>query len=228
MTGEPLLAIETSTCEASVALWLDGAVVFEESFVSERGHNSLLFAPLGRALEALGDRASGRVLTGTGPGSYSGTRIGIAAAQGVAIARGCGVTGLPSLLATPEARAGCDSLGVGDARRGAWWTANVGADGTLAGPELCDAGELARRIEAALDRGEAVASFDPVGRLGLPGELSGRLVSARPAARHLIGAWLDLPEGERKAHAARPAEPCYLRPPHITQAKKGHPLFRKR
>jgi tRNA threonylcarbamoyl adenosine modification protein YeaZ len=228
MTGDPLLAIETSTCEASVALWLGGGIVFEESFVSDRGHNSLLFGPLGRALEALGDGAPGRVLTGTGPGSYAGTRVGIAAAHGVAIARGCGVTGVPSLLATPEARAGRDSLAVGDARRGAWWTAEIGAGGAVAGPELCDAGELARRVALTLERGEAVASFDPVGRLGLPEKISDRVVPARPSARRLIDAWLELPEAGRARHADRSAEPCYLRPPHITQAKKGHPLFRQR
>ncbi len=228
MTGEPLplLAIETSTREASVALWLDGGIVFEESFTSDRGHNSLLFAPMGRALDVLGDLMPERVLTGTGPGSYVGTRVGIAAAHGVAIARGCGVTGLPSLLATPEARTGRDSLAVGDARRGAWWTANVRAAGAIDGPELCDAGELSRRIESALGAGEAVVSFDPTDRLGLPEEMSGRLVPARPSARRLIEAWLASPDAERERHAAPPAEPCYLRPPHITKAKPGHPLFR--
>ena len=228
MTGKPLLAIETSTSEGSVAVWLDGGIVFEESFSSERGHNSLLFAPLGRALETMGARAPERVLAGTGPGSYAGTRVGIAAAQGVAIARECGVTGLPSLLATSEARSGRDSLAVGDARRGAWWTAKVGADGRIEGPEIRDAEALLARVGEAVSAGQAVVAFDPVPRLGLPAELADRLHPARPSARLLVEAWLALPEAERRSHAARPAEPCYIRPPHITQAKKGHPLFRKR
>jgi tRNA threonylcarbamoyl adenosine modification protein YeaZ len=228
MTGKPLLALETSTREGSVAVWSDGGIVFEESFSSERGHNSLLFAPLGRALEALDGKPPELVLAGTGPGSYAGTRVGIAAAQGVAIARECGVTGLPSLLATPEARSGRDSLAVGDARRGAWWTAKAAADGRIEGPEICDAEALFAQVGEAVSAGRPVVAFDPVPRLGLPGELAERVVPARPTARLLVEAWLALPEPERQSHVSRPPEPCYLRPPHVTEAKKGHPLFRKR
>lgn len=221
-----LLAIETSTGEGSLAAWCEGSMLFEESFASGRGHNSALFEPLGRALAALGKRAPERVIVGTGPGSYGGTRVGIAAAHGLAVVRGGAVTGVASLLATPEARSGEPSLAVGDARRGAWWTARVGPAGEFSGPDLCDAAGLAEQVAAATAAGEPVVAFDPLERLGLPAALRAGVVPARPNARGLIEAWLGLAEDARGRLAAVPAEPCYLRAPHVTEAKSGHPLFR--
>lgn len=223
-----VVAIETSTGEGSLAAWRGGAVVHEESFAGGRGHNSALFGPLGRALAALGGAVPARVLVGTGPGSYSGTRVGIAAAHGVGVVSGCPVTGVPSLLATPEARAGAPSLAVGDARRGAWWTARVAADGTISGPDLCDAAALEARVAAAQAAGEPVVAFDPPERLGVAAPLRARVAGARPSAQGLLAAWLGMGEDQRRRMAAVPAEPCYLRPAHVTLAKPGHPLFRDR
>ena len=83
-SGEAILAIETSTRQGSVALRLGGRVEFAETFASQRSHNSQLFAPLEKALE-IAERRITLVVVGTGPGSYTGARIGIAAGQGVAI-----------------------------------------------------------------------------------------------------------------------------------------------
>ena len=101
---ESILAIETSVPEASIALWSDGAWLFEAEFVSDRNHNSMVFEPLAQALALLEGRELSTVLVGTGPGSYSGTRIGIAAAQGLAIAKSCPAAGIGSIAATPPAR----------------------------------------------------------------------------------------------------------------------------
>ena len=62
-----VLAIELSTPCGQVAVVRGGEVLFEESFTSERSHNSRLYDPLGRALDA----ASGAldlIAVGTGPG----------------------------------------------------------------------------------------------------------------------------------------------------------------
>ena len=101
---ESILAIETSVPEASIALWSDGDWLFEAEFVSDRNHNSMVFEPLAEALALLEGRELSTVLVGTGPGSYSGTRIGIAAAQGLAIAKSCPAAGIGSIAATPPAR----------------------------------------------------------------------------------------------------------------------------
>ena len=97
-----LLAIELSTPHGSVAVVADGEVVFECSFESKRSHNAQLFEPLAEALKVAGS-ALGGVVVGTGPGSYTGVRIGIAAAQGVGLSRSVPVMGMSSLLAATDA-----------------------------------------------------------------------------------------------------------------------------
>ncbi|BCX47964.1 tRNA threonylcarbamoyl adenosine modification protein YeaZ [Haloferula helveola] len=208
-----LLAIESSTPRASLVLWRDGEVVFEGGFESDRHHNALLFAPLRQAIEILGESRLDEVIVGTGPGSYSGTRVGIAAGQGVGLVHDCPVVGLSSLLALGFA----EGTVVGDARRGSGWWAEIG-DG-LPDPQLAEAAEL-----PGLVPGEVFALED-LGKLGLPPEIEVR--PAQPTARRLVEAWLALDEPTRAPLRAEPPQPAYLRPPHITEAKKGHPLLRK-
>ena len=70
----------------------------------------------------------GRIVVGTGPGSFAGIRSAIAFAQGYALGSGCEVLGMPSpcaLAAQTLARGGSTRLVavVGDARRGMCWIA---------------------------------------------------------------------------------------------------------
>lgn len=208
-----VLAIECSTPRATLAVMRGGSVVFEEVFESDRHHNSLLFEPLQQAIEALEGARIDEIVVGTGPGSYSGTRVGIAAGQGVGIVHGCPVVGLSSLLAL-----GLDEgLVVGDARRGsAWW---VRLDGGLPDPQLVDHGELEKLIDGP------VHALEDLSALGLSDKIEVRRVM--PTARALAAAWLTLDGTTRDRLRAEPPQPAYLRPPHITQAKKGHPLLRR-
>ncbi|MGN0834114.1 MAG: hypothetical protein ACI4RD_10785 [Kiritimatiellia bacterium] len=70
----------------------------------------------------------GRIVVGTGPGSFAGIRAALAFAQGYAIGRRCEVLGLPSACAI-AAQVYADGLAsvplavVGDARRGMAWVA---------------------------------------------------------------------------------------------------------
>ena len=62
----------------------------------------------------------GRIVVGTGPGSFAGIRSALAFAQGYALGKGCEVLGLPSACAI----AGEERLAVvGDARQGKIWIA---------------------------------------------------------------------------------------------------------
>jgi tRNA A37 threonylcarbamoyladenosine modification protein TsaB len=81
----------------------------------------MLYAPLKEALLAAGDALS-LIVVGTGPGSYTGVRISIAAAHGVALSRSVPIIGCPSIAAlSGEERYRV----VGDARRGKLYTAEV-------------------------------------------------------------------------------------------------------
>lgn len=203
-----ILALETSSPRGSLALWRDGGVVALEEFHSERAHNSVLFAPLERVLRVAG--ALRCVVCGTGPGSYTGVRVGIAAAIGVSLARNVPLIGMPSVLALDAARyAIC-----GDARRGAWWWAEV-EDGALTVPPAA----------AALDETSARAGAWQGALFTVDAATPPfcEAVSAVPSAARLAELAVALPDAEIARLAALPVEPLYLTEPFITVSKK--PVF---
>lgn len=211
------LVIETSTPRATVAL--AGADRVEmRGFTSDRSHNAMLFEPLEELLEARPE--VGLVLVGSGPGSYSGTRVGIAAAQGVAIAAGCPAVALPSILAVPAADGGADCLAIGDARRGSYWTARIGNHRVMREPELCDAVELETNVDEALAAGFAVFGFEDLLRFPLPDKMKSRVRLEFPDAERLWRAWEASDEATRNRWLAEIPQPLYLKPPHITPGKR--------
>lgn len=210
-----ILSIESSTARASLALLRDSEVVFEGSFESDRNHNSMLFEPLRWSIAEMGGEPLDLVVVGTGPGSYSGTRVGIAAGQGVAMIHACPAVGLSSLKALGVS----EGVVVGDARRGSAWLADL--DAGLPQPELVPAKSLKRRLKAT----ESVFALEEVKQLGLPNKIAVR--HRVPTAVRLAKAWIALPESLKEELFNTPPQPAYLRPPHITEAKKGHPLLRR-
>lgn len=212
-----ILAIDTSTPEGQVAVWQQGAVVLARSFQSERSHNAQLFGPLGEALERCGDRLD-LVVVGTGPGSYTGVRIGIAAAQGLGWSRQVPVVGLPSLLALEEAADLQDYVVCGDARRGQYFAAEVRSGVVVEQPiPLMKLENLVRR---RIERPEeSWFTLDPQVPSGLEGVLPCQPSAARLA---VLGArWTPDERAERQTAML---EPVYLSAPFITQAKKKNPL----
>jgi len=222
---ETILAIETSVPDASVVLWRDGKIVFEAEFTSDRHHNSMVFEPVAQALDLLGGEKLSLALVGTGPGSYSGIRIGIAVAQGVAIAHNCSAAGLGSLAATPEARRKGACLAVGDARRGLYFVSPVTPGGEAMQAELMDGLTFAARLGQVPD--QILFTLDDPTGLGLDENLGQRVVRTRPKARLLMDVWHGLDTHRREELIRQPLSPSYLRPPFTSKAKAGHPLLRK-
>jgi tRNA threonylcarbamoyl adenosine modification protein YeaZ len=210
------LVLETSAPAASLLLAGPGGILAEDAFSSDRSHNAALFGPLETALRGVAPERIGRVLVGSGPGSYSGTRVGIAAAQGVALAAGCPVIAVPSILAAPSAAGGAACRIVGDARRGSFWISRVENAGVTREPQLTDEAGLRQFLAEAA--GEPVVTFEAGARIGFPADLA--IAREAPTARLLWEAWQAADEGERTRWAAEAPQPHYLRPPHITEAKK--------
>ena len=212
------LVIETSTPHASIARVGSDGSVDQRGFCSDRNHNALLFEPL-QELMAVDGKPS-LILVGSGPGSYSGTRVGIAAAQGIAIAMGCPAVAVPSILAVPAAANGARCLAIGDARRGSFWTARIGDFRLLEEPSLCDAAELGQRIAQASADGLEVFSFEETTRFPLPDELLVHVRIEIPDATRLWQAWCGADEETCWKWSAEIPQPLYLKPPHITPAKR--------
>ena len=101
MTQPVTLAIDTAAPRLQLALLRDdGAVdVLVEDIA--KGHAEILFDRLGELLgrNDLGYEDLARVAVTTGPGSFTGLRIGLSAARGLGVARKVPVLGIPSLLA---------------------------------------------------------------------------------------------------------------------------------
>lgn len=218
MSAPFTLILETTTPHASLAVVREDGGIATREFQSDRHHNAMLFGPLAGLLAGVAVESIGRVLVGSGPGSYSGTRVGIAAAQGVALAAGCPAVAVPSLVAVPAAAGHC--LFLGDARRGSFWTARVEAGRLVAEPALTDAAGLAAQVGAALAAGDTVATLEEVARFDLLGELGREIRHEVPTAAGLWQAWQRADEAERAGWAALPPQPIYLKPPHITAPKR--------
>lgn len=122
-TAVRVLAIETSTTQASVALLDGGRVALERAHERPKQSAERLLPMIAEMLGETGwPRGSlDRIGVSIGPGSFTGLRIGIACAQGLALGLGVPLIGVSSLQAM--ARAAPDSVpgirwAVLDAHRG--------------------------------------------------------------------------------------------------------------
>jgi tRNA threonylcarbamoyl adenosine modification protein YeaZ len=80
------LVLETSSSTGSIALGNEKVVVQSIDFKGPQRHSASLFPALSRlGIPRLKLR---RIIVGIGPGSFSGIRVSLAAAQGIALAQG--------------------------------------------------------------------------------------------------------------------------------------------
>ena len=99
------LAIDCATEACSVALFEDDALLAGDFRVLGRGHAEQL-VPMIAALPEKG--RAGRILVALGPGSFTGVRVGVAAARALGLAWQAEVLGYPTLaLVAAMARAEC-------------------------------------------------------------------------------------------------------------------------
>lgn len=206
-----LLALDLSTAHGSIAVVQGDDVLFRSSFQSERSHNAQVFAPLREALAVAGNELTGIVI-GNGPGSYTGVRIAIAAAQGIALSRNVWCVGWSSLTA-PDLDAPASYNIIGDARRQSFYLARVENGRLLPDLDIVSA-EVAR--ERTADR-EIWYTFDAKRPLDLT------TVHAKPDAAKLAKIVQSLPDGELAALASQPLIPHYLAEAFITLPKRPTP-----
>ncbi|MCH3984682.1 MAG: tRNA (adenosine(37)-N6)-threonylcarbamoyltransferase complex dimerization subunit type 1 TsaB [Prevotella sp.] len=94
-----ILNIETSTKSCSVAVSDDGKVIFNDEDHSGSNHNIKLGIFVDEALSFTDNHAIplDAVAVSSGPGSYTGLRIGTSMAKGVCYGRGVKLLGIPTL-----------------------------------------------------------------------------------------------------------------------------------
>ena len=98
-----ILAIDTAleACSAAVLDTASAATAVHESLPMVRGHAEALIPLIARVLDRseLTFTEIDRIAVTTGPGSFTGLRVGIAAARGIALATGKPAVGLSTLAA---------------------------------------------------------------------------------------------------------------------------------
>ena len=108
-SGPPVLAIETATTRALVALGtLDGELLAVDEWEAGHRHAEELLVRVARLLAAAGIRRPvpgtlAGIAAGTGPGGFTGLRVGLATAHGIARAAAVPLVGIPTGLALAAA-----------------------------------------------------------------------------------------------------------------------------
>jgi tRNA threonylcarbamoyladenosine biosynthesis protein TsaB len=209
-----ILGIDTATAATAVAVWAPGGPEVERRDDPPPGarpaHAGRLLVLVEEALAAAGASwdAVDRIAVGVGPGSFTGLRLGIATARGLAQARDLPLVGVSSLAALA---AGARARGVGpvvaviDARRGEVFAA---ADGVF-GPVALAPEDLAARIEPGW-----LAVGDGAVRFREPLERAGAVIPADDAPVHRVSALQVCRLGATREPADRDALlPDYRREP---------------
>jgi tRNA threonylcarbamoyl adenosine modification protein YeaZ len=96
-----VLAIDTALEACSAAVLDTGAVSAHDSLPMQRGHAEALMPLIARVMQRAGAAFAelDRIAVTTGPGSFTGLRVGIAAARGLALAAGKPAVGITTLAA---------------------------------------------------------------------------------------------------------------------------------
>ena len=183
-----VLGIDSSTLIASVAVVRDGVVV-AETVLDTEGQTSAMLVAIDRACKQAGvvPKQLDAIAIGAGPGSFTGLRIGMATAKGIAFAIGKPVWAVSSLAALAYGR-GAGAIAVLDARKGEVYVGR-GADERVMPP-----GDVAAFAAGATDFiGDAAATYPVLQELGT--WTFARPTGAAVAHVALAGARIDVTVG---------------------------------
>jgi tRNA threonylcarbamoyl adenosine modification protein YeaZ len=219
-----VLAIDTSLPAVSVCIYDSGAqqAVVRETSPMQKGHAEALMPMIERVARLGGGFASlGRVAVTVGPGSFTGIRIGVAAARGIALACEVEAVGVSTLaaLATPLLFSEDERIVVAaiDASHGNVFLSAYNSNGrVLTSPRLISLSDACRLLAA----GSVIATGSGAENLRETARALGKeiMVDEREA-------WPDIVAVAKLGAVAdpqtAPARPVYLKAPDVTLSARA-------
>lgn len=213
-----VLALDCSGGAVSCAVLAGDRIMAERSRALARGHGEAVMGELDAVMQEAGLRfdALDAVAVTEGPGSFTGIRVGLAAARGLGLALNIPVLGVSSfaVLADSLPRDGASLMVVIDSRRAELFVQIFGADRVALGePFLATAAELPDHLPAGLVlvSGDAAGVVDPV-----PGRI--RVEPSGPPDAASVARLAARLHGQGDDHRA---VPLYIRAPDAIVPSQG-------
>lgn len=217
-----ILGIETATAVCGAAIVRDGRVVAETHVLAPRSHSERLLLLVDEVLRSAGVEASAldAIACSIGPGSFTGLRIGLSVAKGLAFATKCAIVPVPTLEALAE-RAVADGrvapgamvLAAIDARRDEVYAALYRRDGDALTELLPSAAHAVGALVATLEAGVVLVGD---GGAKVAGAAPGRL-SAPPAGSEGCRAGAVATNGARRFTRGERADIATLEPAYVKE-----------
>jgi len=215
-----ILALDTCTESCSAALLYQGKL-FERVEMTQRGHSDLILGMMDELFEQAGATIADveAIAFGRGPGSFTGVRVGVGVAQGIAFAREIPVIPISTLAATAQGVVDefeCDHIAVAmDARMGEIYGANFqvveGLVSLLDDEQVCPPEKFKPISEQSwLGIGTGWAEYETI----LSENFVGQLKQVNAACFPQAGSIIKLATVEAEAGRLLPADqalPVYLR-----------------
>lgn len=220
-----LLACDTTQSACSVAVKIGAAEARQNMLEMARGHAEALM-PLMQdfmAAEGLAMADLTHLAVTVGPGTFTGTRVGLSAMRGLALALNLPLVGIGSLQAMALASdAPRPRLVAIDARRDSFYCQAFSVEGRILSPPQA----LGLSDAAALIGGQQQVTVIGTGKSALAA-LDARFLPDVapdvPQARYVAALAAQLPAEQWQAP---PPAPLYLRPPDATLPDKSKALLR--
>ncbi|MEQ9812924.1 MAG: tRNA (adenosine(37)-N6)-threonylcarbamoyltransferase complex dimerization subunit type 1 TsaB [Azospirillaceae bacterium] len=213
-----ILALDTGGNQLALGLGMagrDGAVemLAVHQVALRHGHGEALPDALAALLAGIGATPGDLdlIVVATGPGGFTGLRVGLAFAGGIALASGAAIVGVPTFdalsAALPPPSAGRDRLIAVDSRRTEPFIRHLDATGRIVSERWIALDALSRLLGGR--------------RVEIAGDAAVPVAAALPAAAAVViaGAGVDpavlagLGHDRRTLARPDPPSPLYLRPP---------------